>query len=197
MAQCSSSSEKIKNKKKYIGTRSNLSLALVSCLLCDGCCCTEASRSTFPLNIRWRFWRENQTKIDKRNISPGVLTIENCDVCCLQQPSSLFWTLSVTSLETIWNCVGSVFVWAHLSFEGEYYICGGGLMRQACTLLFLCRQSPLRTVNDFSTSSRVIDNHKARVGCAPPLTPTEGRGEEKVPTSPCSCSAVHVFPFGR
>lgn len=76
----------------------------------DGCRCTELSRSTFPLCVRWGFLRDNQTKSDKRNISPGVLTTENCDVFCLQQPSSLFWTLSVTSLETISDCVGNVFV---------------------------------------------------------------------------------------
>lgn len=126
---------------------------------CDGCRCAGPSRSTFPLCVRWGFLRENQTKSDKRNISPGVLTIENCGVFCLQQPSSVFWTLSVTSLETIWDCVGNVFVCVRLSSEGEYYVCGGGLMR-----LFLCRQSPSCTVNDFSTSSGVMDNHNERVG---------------------------------
>lgn len=103
---------------------------------CDKCCCTEPSRSTFPLCVRWEFLRENQTKSDKRNISPGVLTIESSDVFCLQQPSSLLWTLSVTSLETISDCVGNVFVCVRLSSEGEYYVCGGGLMRQACRLHF-------------------------------------------------------------
>lgn len=77
-------------------------------------------------------------KSDRQNISAGGLTIENCCVFCLQQPSSIFWTLSVTSLETISDCVGNVFVCvsARLSSEGEYYVYGGGLMRQARRLSF-------------------------------------------------------------
>lgn len=41
---------------------------------------------------------------------------------------------------------------------------GVGLMRQPHAQLFLCRQSPSRTVNDFSTtSSGVMDNQSGMV----------------------------------
>lgn len=144
--------------------RNHLSLALVSFLLVWWTPLRWTKQVNFPCCVRWGFLRENQTKTDKRNISPGVLTIESWDVFCLQQPSGLFWTLSVTSLETIWDCVGSATVCVHLSSEVEYYVCGGGLMTQACRLRFCVVNHLSHTVNDFSTSSRVMDNQNERVG---------------------------------
>lgn len=105
VARCSFYSTKMKKKKTIY-----LWLCTQSFSPRDGCSCAEPSRSMFPLYVRWGFLKENQTKSDKRSISPGMLTTENCDVFCPQQPRSLVWTLGVTSLETIWDCAANVFV---------------------------------------------------------------------------------------
>lgn len=155
----------------------------------------------FPQCVRWGFLRENQTKSDKRNISPGVLTIESCDVFCLQQPCSLFWTLTVTSLQTIWKCVGNVFICvvcvSRFVLWGRVLCLWGWTDEAGMQTPFLCRQSPSRTVNDFSTSSGVMDNQDEKTGWLLLSYFFNGRRqEEKVPTSLRSCCAAHVFPFG-
>lgn len=119
MVRCSFHFTKIKEKETiYPG------FALVPFPVMDAAALNQAGQLFRCVFFWWGFLRENQTKSDKRNISPGVLTIESCDVFCLQQPSSLFWTLSVTSLETIWDCVGSVFV-CRFVLQGESIMSAG------------------------------------------------------------------------
>lgn len=130
-------------------------------------------------------WREN-------HFSGGV---NYWNQWCLLPSSGLqsLWTLSITSLETIWLRRECIFLCSFVLWVRAWRL-WGWTDETGVRMLFLGRQSLTCTVNDFSRRFRVIDNHNERVGWE--LLAHFFNAQwmaEKVCTSPLSCCAVHVF----
>lgn len=108
------------------------------------------------------FFEPIRLRVTRESNSPGVLTAEKCGAAWQQQAHSLSWTLSVISPETIWGCV------ANVSVCESVHVCPLRLSTASAGVdwwkrhadFFFCRQSPSCTVNDFSTSSGVMDNQE-------------------------------------
>lgn len=68
---------------------------------------------------------------------------------------------------------------ACLSSEGTVLCLRGWTDETGMQTLFLCRQSPSHTVNDFSTSFRVMDNQTETLGCVLALSFSLDSGGER------------------